>query len=59
MTSAYVHKRSLAGSLLGRERTVNGAKVHEMGNVDDVNRCVLDFQGSEYPGPQIDLCPDP
>ena len=34
-------------------------QINRLVNINDVFVTILGFQGNEYPGPQIDLCPDP
>ena len=37
---------------------LSGAQINKVVNFDDVFVQILGFQGFEYPGPEIDLCPD-
>ncbi|MCH9035496.1 MAG: hypothetical protein IID42_13510 [Planctomycetes bacterium] len=36
-----------------------GPQINVIVNINDVFSIILGFQGQEYPGPQIELCPDP
>ncbi len=38
---------------------LNGAQINKIVSFDDVFQIILGFKGNEYPGPQIELCPDP
>ena len=38
---------------------LNGTQINKVVNFDDVFVQILGFQGSEYPGPDIELCLDP
>ena len=37
----------------------NGTQINLIVSFDDVFQIILGFKGNEYPGPQIELCPDP
>ena len=38
---------------------LSGAQINKIVGFNDVFVQVLGFQGDEYPGPAIELCPDP
>ena len=38
---------------------LSGTQINKVVNFDDVFVQILGFQGNEYPGSQIELCPDP
>ena len=38
---------------------LNGTQINLIVNINDVFSIIKGFQGFEYPGPEIELCPDP
>ena len=38
---------------------LDGTQINLIVNINDVFSIIKGFQGNEYPGPQIELCPDP
>ena len=36
---------------------LNGAQINKIVNINDVFAIILGFQGQEYPGAEIELCP--
>ena len=46
-------------SVTDLEPALNGSQINKIVNFNDVLAAILGFKGEEYPGPQIELCPDP
>ncbi|MCH8149019.1 MAG: hypothetical protein IH987_13735, partial [Planctomycetes bacterium] len=45
-------------SVTDMEPNLSGTQINMIVNINDVFSIIRGFQGFEYPGPEIELCPD-